>query len=107
MVAALAGSATSRSTTNALPPCARIISAVPSAAVVLISATQTDTSAAASARQYARPMPWPPPVTTATFPANPALLMAPRLHIDGTPQATLLVNDPHKYKIYVYITTEM
>src|SRR6266516_2009005 len=66
----LAASVTSHRTAHALPPPSRISAATFSIGSALRAATTIAAPSAASARATAAPMPWPPPVTTATEPSN-------------------------------------
>src|SRR5438034_546962 len=68
--ATLAASVTSHGTAHALPPRPRISVATCSMRSVRRAATTTAAPSAASAFATAAPMPWPPPVTTATAPSN-------------------------------------
>src|SRR3984893_16769543 len=65
-----ARSATSTACAAALPPLRAISAATPSAASAARSRTATRAPAAAKARHVAAPIPFPPPVTRATFPAK-------------------------------------
>ena len=55
---------------TALPPAATILSRTPCAPASSTSATTTAAPSAASRAAVAAPMPFPPPVTTATLPVN-------------------------------------
>src|SRR6266850_5921740 len=66
----LAASVTSHCTAHALPPPVRISAATFSIGSARRAATTTAAPSAASARATAAPIPWPPPVTTATEPSN-------------------------------------
>src|SRR6266550_8163770 len=68
--ATLAASVTSQCTAHALPPATRISTATRSMRSVLRAATTTAAPSAARACATAAPIPWPPPVTTATAPSN-------------------------------------
>src|SRR5208283_2865947 len=65
-----AGLVTSMTVVIALPPCLIISSATVLADAALISATTTSAPSSAKVIQMARPMPFPPPVTTATLSFN-------------------------------------
>src|SRR6266446_3735636 len=66
----LAASVTSHCTAHAWPPALRISAATFSMRSALRAATTIAAPSAASARATAAPIPWPPPVTTATAPSN-------------------------------------
>src|SRR6266550_449227 len=66
----LAASVTSHCTAHALPPPPRISAATFSMRSEVRAATTIAAPSAASARAIAAPIPWPPPVTTATEPLN-------------------------------------
>src|SRR6266550_8519973 len=66
----LAASVTSHCTAHAFPPPSRISAATFSIGSAWRAATTTAAPSAVSARAIAAPIPWPPPVTTATEPSN-------------------------------------
>src|SRR6266571_8877028 len=66
----LAASVTSHCTAHALPPPSRISAATFSMRSAPRAATTIAAPSAARARATAAPIPWPPPVTTATAPSN-------------------------------------
>src|SRR5437867_7541709 len=68
--ATLAASVTSQRTAHALPPALRISVATRSMRSVWRAATTTAAPSTASAFATAAPIPWPPPVTTATAPSK-------------------------------------
>src|SRR6266487_892496 len=94
MASTCAGADTSIAIAAARPPAAEISPATASAWPAAMSATRTQAPSPANRIAAARPMPEPPPVTTATFcpslPGTPVIPPAPSPAVPGVLQAEVL-----------------